>query len=317
MKILVNSDLLHEPLVSLVINTSGINITKIERLLQSIARQTYRDFEVIVATESNGDKILWKASMILCNVFPLKVIETELWNRCRTANMGIGLSRGRYVALLEDDLVLNPSWLKTLVDRVARSPSEVACCYGRCLTPGGSESLMLQHKRLFWPIKIIRTLMMHNSLLRKVREPITFNLAVLCKKRALIEAGLFDAHVEEPILGEDYDLAMRIVRKGYAIVCEQSAFSLHYTKHVGKRVCMVKRNPHVLARLVQNEIYFLTKNRDILGFYLVPHVIYRAIFEGINMALRSGTLQPVYYALVGTVKGLIAGFRYRHSNFSI
>lgn len=295
------------PSVSFVVNTSGKNIYSIERLFHSIAKQTYNKFEVVVATESNGKRISELALNVFGNAVPIRIVETRLWNRCKTANVGIKLSRGEFVALLEDDLVLDHEWLHMLMDRFARSSANVACCYGSCITVSGSESLSLKYKKLSRFIKIVRILTIHNSLLRRVKEPIVFNLCVLCKKKALLKAGLFDRFVEEPILGEDYDLAMRLVSKGYRIIYEPKAKSLHYTEHVGKRALMVRENPRILEKLVQSEVYLLTKNRNLLGFNLLPHVAYRSTFEGINMALRTRTLEPLFYALSGAIKGFTKG----------
>jgi len=74
--------------------------------------QDFKDYEVIIATESNSDKLreLCKKLNMDC-----RVIETGYWNRCITGNIGILRSKGELVAILEDDVVLEPSWLTKLV----------------------------------------------------------------------------------------------------------------------------------------------------------------------------------------------------------
>jgi hypothetical protein len=58
MKLLGNSETLQpETAVPLILITSGRNIDGIKRLLESIAMQTYVDYDVVVATESNAELI--------------------------------------------------------------------------------------------------------------------------------------------------------------------------------------------------------------------------------------------------------------------
>jgi len=129
-----------KPYVTIVINTTGKNVASIKRLLRSIKMQDFQCYEVIIATESNGDELEELCRQLNMNC---KVIETGYWNRCVTGNVGILRSGGELIAILEDDVVLEPSWLSKLI-AVLTSDKSVGCTYSAVANPFGSESIMLR-----------------------------------------------------------------------------------------------------------------------------------------------------------------------------
>lgn len=300
-----------EPLVSIIVNTTGKRLSTLRRLLRSLAEQSFHNFDVIVACETNRDSIY-----ILCRKYGLKckVIQTGFWNRCRTANVAIRAAKGRYIALLEDDLVLNRSWLENMIRALIRlSESDVVCVYSNLVNIFGSESLAYKtHRRLFKKfIEYVNMLRIHNSIKRK--RIIVFSLSFICRKDVLFRAGLFDPTPEEPIVGEDYDLAIRINKLGYRITTVKEAIAYHYSQHYNRRIDFIRKGKLPLwEKLTANEIYMFAKHIDIFGITILFHILFKIIFEPLNIEARlklgpHQLFKIFLYTFRGAIIGLVRG----------
>jgi GT2 family glycosyltransferase len=132
-------------------------------------------------------------------------------------------------------------------------------------------------------------------------------MSVACRREALLKVGLYDMSIREPILGEDYDLALRVRKAGYRIVQTSRAVSYHLTRQVSKGVAKYSRDPSKLMGAYETEVYFMAKNRDVLGAAnVIGHAMYRAV-EAIAWGARSRNPKAILYGVAGSVKGLIRG----------
>jgi GT2 family glycosyltransferase len=246
--------------------------------------QDFKDYEVIIAAESNSDKLreLCKKLNMDC-----KVIETGYWNRCITGNIGILRSKGELIAILEDDVVLEPDWLTKMVTALVND-KDVGCTYSAVINPFGSESLVAKtNKRaVHFVVKALNTLRIHNHFARKNLN--VFSLSVMCRKEALLKAGLFDMSVEEPIVAEDYDLAIRVQKAGFKVITVSNAKTYHYSRHAYKRTLLaLDRGLRWWEKLVENDTYFFAKHYDVLGSAVVLHAIYNAFFSPLAVIFRT------------------------------
>jgi hypothetical protein len=166
-----------------------------------------------------------------------------------------------------------------------------------------------------WLAKALSKLSIHESALpRMVRrindhliEMPVFTMSVACRREALLRAGLYDMRVKEPILGEDFDLALRIRKAGYKIIQTTRAVSYHLTMQVTKGVIKYGRDPSKLMGTYETEVYFMTKNRDILNLKnAISHAIYRSI-EAAAWGIRSRNPSAIPYGMAGVIKGFMKG----------
>ena len=122
----------NEPLVSVIIvNYNGEKY--LGNLFKSLANQTLKSFEVIVIDNASTDKsvdILEQLS--LDKTLPKVTVFKNKKNVgfCLSNNQGIKLAVGDYVVLLNNDTIVNTTWLEGLVESVQSKDGPVAatCC---------------------------------------------------------------------------------------------------------------------------------------------------------------------------------------------
>jgi glycosyltransferase involved in cell wall biosynthesis len=288
----------------------------IKGLLRSLARQSVKPSEVIIATETAGEELAKTASEYLGNI-DFRVIETGYWNKCWTANKAILESKGDIVFLLEDDLYLAPNFIEEVLKTFEEYP-EASCVYTKCIWVF-REGVRSKGGLIGWLAKTLSKLSVHESVLPKMVKKINdhlaeipvFTMSVACKKEALLKAGLYDTRVKEPILGEDYDLALRIRKTGYKIIQTTKTVSYHLTKQVSKGIIKYSKDPAKIMGTYETEIYFMTKNRDVLRLKnVVSHVVYR-LMEAMIWSVRARNIRVVSYGIAGLVKGFVKGILYQ------
>jgi hypothetical protein len=114
-------DVTDGPLVSILMRTYN-RPQSLERALESVERQTYRNIEVVVVSDAGED-----VSEIVAR-FPRARLVVHETNRgaIRAANTALYASRGDFVGILDDDDVLFPDHVSTLVAVLERSGADIA-----------------------------------------------------------------------------------------------------------------------------------------------------------------------------------------------
>lgn len=191
------------PLASLVVRTYN-RPRFLERALESIASQTYRNVEAVVVNDGgeNVDAIVARFPFARLVVNPANLGVTK------TANVGLRAVRGEYVGLLDDDDMLFPDHLSRLVDALERSGAGAAntdtiTCYLE-LTPFSDYAVYGYRVALAHHIDPTEIY---------IRDPVA-PMSVLVRRSALDAAGPFDETVE---FAEDWELWIRLAER-YDIV---------------------------------------------------------------------------------------------------
>ena len=178
------------PLVSIVIPTYNSART-LGRTLESIARQTYGNIEVIVVDKGSSD-----STVDVARSFGARVLVVGASERSEQKNVGAREARGDYLYFVDSDFILEPGVVEEAVDKC-----EVEG-YDAVLIHNTSDPTVS-----FWARvrKFERDFYMGDRL----------NVAVRFMRRdVFFSVGGFD---EGLVAGEDYDLHNRIVRAGYRI----------------------------------------------------------------------------------------------------
>ena len=105
--------------------------------LDSLAAQTFTDFEIIVVDNGSDDG---SAEMVKNFSRPIRLIENrENRGFCAGNNQGFAVSRAEFVALLNNDAEADPGWLRAMLDAIRVKPDV-----------GESDVGMVASKILVW-----------------------------------------------------------------------------------------------------------------------------------------------------------------------
>ncbi len=235
-----------EPLISVVVlNWNGLDY--LDRCLESLERQNFRDFEVVLVDNGSTDGSVERVRERCGEIFRL-VLLPENRGFCGGNNVGIRASRGRLIALLNNDTEVDPDWLATLAAAAERSGPRVGMWASRVMidsrrTHFDSTGLLV------YPDGICRS----RGWLEKdvgqydAEEEILApnGCAALYRRDLLDEVGLFDERYFAYM--EDLDLGLRGQLAGWRCLYEPGAVVYHKKssttgKHSKFKAFYVERN---------------------------------------------------------------------------
>lgn len=123
---------MHNPKISVIIPTF-LRLKATQRALQSVADQSYTDFEVIVVDDGSPNPQIDCLSG--CGIERLKFLRhTENRGPAAARNTGIDAAKGEYIAFLDSDDAWKPTKLALQIEKLAHGPKNVsACATGYCL----------------------------------------------------------------------------------------------------------------------------------------------------------------------------------------
>ncbi|MBN2105982.1 MAG: glycosyltransferase family 2 protein [Deltaproteobacteria bacterium] len=189
------------PAVSIIIPTHNRKFL-LQRALNSVLKQTFTDYEIIVvddASTDGTDELL--ASHFYGNVTVIKKSSSEGPGAAR--NTGILASQGDYIAFLDDDDKWLPKKLQLQMQLMKQHPSVgmVYCGFLQMDENGAELRQVLPEKRG----AVFQDLLIRNHITGS-------DSAVLIRKSLLDEIGLFDNNF---YTCEDWDLWIRAARRSH------------------------------------------------------------------------------------------------------
>lgn len=302
--------------VTVVVRTTGERekIDTLRLVIESINSQVFENFDIIIVTSGNEENITELLDeMKLKRSY--KVIKSPFKNRCIQANIGIKLAGTPFVAIIDDDMVLDNNWLKDMVKSLNTVPEEVACVYSR-IFPLAQSALCYRDdligalaQALNNTLSIARAFHLKNIRVynqKLVESPILPSNCMLCRRKALMEVGLYDVRLQEPMRGDDYDLGIRLRKKGYKIVCNRSVKAIHLENYVYK---WLMKKPAFFKNLALTETYILMKNKDMVKLrYITFHFLYR-IIEASIWTYRTRNLLTLPSVILGIAQGTGLGLK--------
>lgn len=91
----------------------------IKRCIDSILRQTFQEFELIVVNDGSTDNSLDILRSILPQKENIKLYSQSNQGVSATRNYGISLSKGKYVTFIDSDDYIEPSFIETLLATIS------------------------------------------------------------------------------------------------------------------------------------------------------------------------------------------------------
>lgn len=172
----------------------------IKEALDSAIKQTYKDIEIIVVDDGSIDDTKDILSQYI-KKYPDRVMYFYQKNKgvSYARNLGIRKARGEYIAFLDSDDI----WLQNKLEEQIREIKKnieygLVCSYVEMIDESGAEIFKILPGSYGSNIKDV------------FLNDIIITPTVLTKKSCLLEVGGFN---EQLIVGEDYDLWLRIVTK--------------------------------------------------------------------------------------------------------
>lgn len=205
--------------VSIVIPTYK-RVDYLDRLLRSIEVQTFKDFEVIVV-DDNSPNIIEYNPLIekYKNIFKELRFITKKENRGAPHSRNIGIKEAKYdlIALVDDDDEWLPLKLEKQVEVFEKSNEKVGLVY--TWTDVMNENREVVHN--------YRSELEGNLKKKILKECFIPSPSVMVRKKAIIEAGLFDESFPSC---QDWDMWTRIIMKGYEVKVVKKMVTI-YHKH--------------------------------------------------------------------------------------
>ncbi len=170
------------PLVSIII--PAYNAEKfLAGALESVIRQTYRNWEAIVVDDGSRDRTAELAKAYVAKDGRIKYVYQENQRMAAARNKGIGLAQGQYIALLDSDNMFSPEKLAAQV-AFMEAHAECGVSYGRIVHFFEGAPNVLYKNRNEAPLEsdAFRSLLWRNSI---------NVLQVLIRKKHLDEFGAF------------------------------------------------------------------------------------------------------------------------------
>ncbi len=205
------------PLVSVIVPCYN-HEQYIKQCIESIYKQTYKNFELIVIDDGSKDKspeILEKLS----KTYGFYYEHQKNVGISATLNKGIGLSKGKYITDIASDDLMLPSRIEVLVDTMEKLDDSYAMVAGNAefIDNNGHKTTLIRHSQHFstfiesftsnrTDIDKDSNFGEYATLLRGNYIPAT---SILFRKDALVDVGLFTKNV--PI--EDWDIYLKLSKK--------------------------------------------------------------------------------------------------------
>lgn len=114
--------------ISIIIPAYNSSAT-ISQCLESVIKQTYKDFECIVINDGSTDLTSSICHSYANNNPQIKIVDSENRGVSSARNLGLGLAQGEYVTFVDSDDCLEPNFLKSFVKENDGADVILSCAY--------------------------------------------------------------------------------------------------------------------------------------------------------------------------------------------
>ena len=221
-----------EPRVSIIMPTYNRGLM-LSRAMESALSQTYSDYELIVVDDGSSEDV---ASVVSQFADPRITYFRHETNRGQSSaiNTGLDLSRGEFIAFLDDDDLWLPFKLEKQVGLLDSSPNEVAMIYAWLEVRDFSSGRLLAVRR-----KDCDEQQYLRMLALDVPNPTS---VFLVRSSVAKEVGGYDPRITTH---NDVDFTVRILAQGYRAVLLPEVVVVKHDHDLGR---MYTKTPEVLDR---------------------------------------------------------------------
>ncbi len=258
------------PKVSVILLT--YNCEKyLKRCLESLSRQKYPNYELIIVDNGSRDKSLEiiysfvkKRRLKNVRVITLK----RNFGYCEGNNIGARYSTGEFLVFLNCDVYTDDKLLFELV-RTAMDNEKAGIVACKILYPNGRINSLGLIFDIYGATKLLGWLSKNNKYMEKGREVKIFShhgACFLIKRKTFEEIGGFDSKLF--LYYDEFDLAWRARLLGYDVILAPNARCIHYER------------PLLGNIFSKMKVYYIWRNRlrILLKNYSLKNVFRRFLF---------------------------------------
>lgn len=197
---------MRKPDVSLILATVG-RTDELGRLFDSLAAQTFTNFEVIVVDQNADDRLLPHLERAKYLGIAIRHLKHHPPNLAAARNAGIDAARGKWIGFPDDDCWYDPRLLETLAARFA-CPDKPTGIIVRWVE---QDEQPMSPAALSWKRS------------RAFRDIAVSSITLFCQRALFKEIGGFDSRLGVGQwfgAGEETDIALRALRAGAHLTYE-------------------------------------------------------------------------------------------------
>jgi len=302
------------PFVSfIIVNFNGKKYLR--KCFDSILNLDYPKEKIEIIMVDNGSKDS-SVSFVKKNYPTIKVLRNKENNYCSANNLGISKAKGEFVALSNNDAILNKNWLKELVKEIT-SDEKIGGTGGKILFFNGRIQSAGQEKLADFWWRDIGFKEKNKGQYDKKKEVISLSgAAVLYRKKFLTGIGGFDEDFR--MYCDEADIGMRARKKGWKLVYVPTAIAHHkfmgtakkpealYYCHRNRLLLIAKYEPELLSKVLPASEFFANNKPDDIkkeiSFILRKAKLKATIEDELLIRIFSETLAGLKAVLLGTLK---------------
>lgn len=256
--------------------------------LQSLLDQTYPEFETILVDNGSSDDSV----RFVREFFPwVRVIESKInLGYAGGNNLGVEYSRGDFIAILNNDTIVDAEWLAELVktaledNSVGVVGSKILYAHDRSII----DAIGFSVDRYMFPRPIAQNTRNNSRYIGTKNVFAIPGCSILFSRRLVESLGLFDP--EYFIYGEDLDFCWRVRLAGFSCRVNCSSIVYHFgmgdTKKWGRPEIRFLNERNTMRSLIKN--YSLKTLSEVIPKYfaiLMAEILYFACLQKFSLVL--------------------------------
>jgi glycosyltransferase involved in cell wall biosynthesis len=247
--------------------------TTIKNAVDSILKQTFQNFELLIINDGSNDQTLEIITSI--NDERIRILNQEHKGLVPALNTGIHESRGKYIARMDADDLALPERFQKQVTFMEQSPSVAVL---------GTATLVAYADGT----KRVRLRPLNTTSIRKsiVKICLVCHSSVMIRKEMLEKVGLYDVVKDgsKGFLVEDYDLWTRMLAAGYDLANLPDVLMIIYKKptSIMGRFSLKKR---IRQQIISRINIIKTLNLGYAAYFNIIPVIILSILSYYNIKI--------------------------------
>lgn len=279
---------MRKPEVSLILATVG-RTDELGRLFDSLAAQTFANFEVVVVDQNDDNRLLPHLERARHLGLSIRHLKHRPANLAAARNAGIDAARGKWLGFPDDDCWYDPHLLEVLAARFA-CPDKPNGVIARWIE---QDEQPLSPAVLSWERS------------RAFRDIAVSSITLFCQRALFRKIGGFDSRLGVGQwfgAGEETDIALRALRAGAHLAYEPRA-EVHHAVGSGKPDSSPKARQAVRHRARGTGALY-AKHR--LPAWVIARGLLAPVLRPLLKASFGADLALGYATAMGRIDGLLA-----------